>query len=62
MVHHPRCGRQDATACFPWDRLLPLGLGVLGVSWSSQVVLLWLRVTLIASTETYSGVGSYVGL
>jgi MFS family permease len=44
----PPAAGQDATARLPWDRLLLLGFGVLGVVWSGQVVLLWLRLALIA--------------
>ncbi len=44
----PAAAGQGATARFPWDRLLLLGVGVLCVAWSGQVAWLWWRLTLIA--------------
>jgi MFS family permease len=45
----PATAGQSATARLPWERLLLLGLGVLCVACSAQVVGLWPRLALIAA-------------
>ncbi len=45
----PATAGQDTTARLPWGRLLLLGLGVLCVACSAQVMVLWLRLGLIVA-------------
>jgi MFS family permease len=45
----PATAGPHVTARLPWERLLLLGLGVLCVAYSAQVVALWLRLGLIAA-------------
>src|SRR4030095_15350890 len=52
----PTTASQSATARLPWERLLLLGLGVLCVACSAQVVVLSLRLPAVSAG------GDYVGL
>jgi MFS family permease len=51
----PSAAGHGATVRFPWRQLLLLGVGVLCVAWSGQVMVPWLRLTFIAGGCVLTG-------